>query len=106
MSHRITVSTEIKDRAAAAKALQKKGWRFADEGTEYRITSGPMSGASIDFSTGLVVGDTDLHSKDQLGSLNQAYSEEVMLKRVESECGTVEERVVLGDGTIRLIVQA
>ncbi len=106
MSHRITLNTEIKDRTAAAKALGKKGWRFQDEGTEYRITSGPMSGAFIDFNTGVIAGDTDIHSKDALGGLNQAYGEEVMLKRVEGECGTVEERLVLADGTIRLIVQA
>jgi hypothetical protein len=106
MSHRITVNTEIKDRKLASKALAKKGWCFLEEGDAYRITTGPMSGSVINFSTGVVAGDTDLHSRDLLGALNQAYGEEEMLRRVESECGTIEERIVLGDGTVRLIVQA
>jgi hypothetical protein len=106
MSHRVTLSTEIKDRTAAAKALKKKSWGFIDEGDGYRITNGPMAGATLNFSTGVVQGDTDFHSKDGLGALNQAYGEEIMLKRVESESGYVEERLVLADGTVRLIVQA
>lgn len=106
MSHRITLNAQLKDRKAAAQALKKKKWDFREEDDRFQITTGPMARAFINFSTGAVEGDSDLHSKSQLGGLNQAYSEEMMLGRISDEGGLIEERLVLGDGTIRLVVQA
>lgn len=82
MSHRVTTQTEIKDKDIAKKALKVAKMDFRESGTILNITSGPMSGAYIDLTSGEVVGDTDAHNKDTLGMLRQEYGEQ----KYRSEC--------------------
>lgn len=82
MSHRVTTQTEIKDKNIAKKALTAANMDFRESGSVLNITSGPLSGAYIDLTSGEVVGDTDTHNKDTLGMLRQVYGEE----KYRSEC--------------------
>lgn len=103
MSHRITVKTEITDRAAVERACKDHDWDYRVSG-ESRISfeSGPLGGATLNLATGAVVGDTDFHSKAKVVEFGVAYSEALWMNRI-SEGGYLEQRSVLGDGTVRLV---
>lgn len=91
MSHRITTKTSIKDENIAKAALAKAGWAHNVSGKTIDITSGPMSGARINLTTGEVVGDTDYHDKSALQSLNQGYSVESVTQRITDQGGYITE---------------
>lgn len=76
MSHRVTTSTEIKDKALAMQAAKAAGIGVADDGSYLRFTSGPLANATLDLRTGTISGDTDFgHTADKLGVLKMHYSE-------------------------------
>lgn len=105
MSHRVTTQTEIKDKALAIQALKAGGFSFSEQGTNLTVTSGPMRNATINLSTGLVSGDTDFHSKDDLGALRQAYAEAKYKKECQKQGISVDSRKVItvnGQQVIRL----
>ena len=104
MSHRITTKTKIMDLEIAKNALEKKGWQFEQSGQSLHIKSGPMNRASINLTSGEVIGDTDWHKKDALESLNQAYGEALYEKEIAEQGGYVEERQELQNGDVRLVV--
>jgi len=105
MSHRVTTRTEIKDKSIAIQALKSAGFSYAERGdTSISVTSGPMSGASIDLRTGVISGDTDRrHSQKSLGALRKHYTEAKFRKEALKQGHQVESRQVLKNGTIRLI---
>lgn len=103
MSHRINIETKINDRNLAIKAIQKKGWAFADQGSSLRITNGPMSGITIDLKTGSVAGDSDHHDRSTLGGLNSGYAEALIEDDIARQNGTILSRVVQKSGAIEIM---
>jgi len=103
MSHRVTTKTQITDKEIAMSALKAKGWKFTERGDTLSIEGGPMTGATINLKTGDVDGDTDYHSRDQLGSLSQAYGKEKYLNECNRQGITVESETVNEEGDIVLL---
>lgn len=104
MSHRITTKTQMTNKDLAIDALKMASVSYQESGAStLRITSGPLRNASIDLTTGNVVGDTDYHGRDTLGALRKFYSEAQIRERCRLEGHTVEERSQLQDGRIRLV---
>ncbi len=106
MSHRTTLSTEIKEKNLAIQALKLAGWRYTEEGESLRIISGPMSRSVINLRTGKITGDTDWHSRGQLGALNKHYMEAKIRSEAIKKGATIESREVLKNGDIRLVMTA
>jgi hypothetical protein len=103
MSHRVTTRTEIKDKELAMAALKQAGYSFDDRGQQLTITSGDLSNASINLSTGDITGDSDWrHNQEKFGALRQFYSEQKYKKELARQGGYVENRTVMQDGVIRL----
>lgn len=74
MSHRVTVKTAINDKQYATEALKEMGYSYRESGNQLTITSGPMNRATLNLSTGEMVGDSDYHSEASLGLLRQNYA--------------------------------
>jgi hypothetical protein len=102
MSHRVTVKTEVKDKAIAIKALKANGWSYTDEGQSLRITSGPMSRVTLDLRTGTFTGDTDWHGESTLKGLLQSYSEQEFRRDVLRQGHTIQSREVAKNGDVIL----
>lgn len=103
MSHKITTQTEITDRDLAISAIKTAGWSHRASGpSALTFTSGPMSGATLDLSNGVVSGDTDAHSRAALGSLRVYYGEQKLVAEILKNGGYVdqESRVVHKTGEI------
>jgi len=78
MSHRVTVQTEIKEKAHALSALKTSKIEFREQGDTIHLLGTGYEGASINLRTGQITsGDTDYYGVDagKLGLLRQAYSE-------------------------------
>jgi hypothetical protein len=103
MSHRITTRTKIKDKKLAIQALKQAGWSYNESGSTLRITDGPMRSSAIDLSTGDIRGDTDQHSRNQLGALRKYYGEAKYRQECIKRGALVESREVIKNGDIRLI---
>ena len=105
MSHRVTVQTEIKDKAMAIQALQQGKYTFEEAGSTLRIKSGTLANVTIDLASGQVSGDTDFrgHTKDNLGLLRQMYAEAKFRHEVLKTGGTIDERSVNRDGDIEIL---
>ena len=104
MSHRVTTSTEIKDKALAMQAAKAAGIGVVDDGSYLRFTSGALLNATLDLRTGTISGDTDYgHTSEKLGVLKMHYSE----AKYKLECARqgimIEERTVNKDGHVELI---
>lgn len=107
MSHRVTTQTEIKDKELAVQALQKAGWSYRDQGATLCVTSGPMTNATIDLSTGTIQGDTDhRHNESKLGALRKYYTEAKFRKEALKQGISIESREILADGRIKMVCQA
>ncbi len=107
MSHRVTTRTDMKNPAAIRSALQKSNFSFTEESSgDFRVTSGPMSGATINPKTGVVTGDTDRHNKNTLGMLKQVYGEVVYMTEAQKNgIELVSRRVDAKTGDIVLRMQ-
>lgn len=105
MSHRVTVQTEIKDKAVAISALTASKLSYTESGDTLRITSGNLANVSINLKTGEVSGDTDYrsHTKDNLGLLRQNYAEAKFAAECHKNGITVDERSVDREGNIILL---
>ena len=105
MSHRVTTQTEIKDKDLAKSALKQAGYDFREQGESLYITSGDLSGATIDLRTGLVSGDSDYrgHSRETMGALRQFYAEAKYKKELATQGGYVENRSVDEKGRVVLM---
>lgn len=111
MSHKITIKTEITDKAAVERACKEKGWAYkitesgpsasGKPGARVSFESGPLGGATLNLKTGAITGDSDFHTKVKAVEFGVAYSEALWMNRI-AEGGYLEERIVLNDGTIRL----
>lgn len=101
MSHKITINTEITDQAAIERACKDHDWKYEINNDRVSFHGGPLIGAILNMKNGAVSGDSDLHSRKKAIEFGRAYSEALWMNRI-SEGGYLEERVVLGDGTIRL----
>lgn len=101
MSHKITINTEITDQAAIERACNDKDWAYKVNGSRITFDGGPLRGASLNMKTGDFIGDSDFHSKESVVAFGIAYSEALWMNRI-AQGGYLEERAVLGDGTIRL----
>ena len=104
MSHRVTTSTEIKDKSLAMQAAKAAGLSFVEEGNGLRFTSGTLNRAVLDLRTVTLSGDTDHgHTTEKLSLLKLHYSE----AKYKLECARqgimVESRVVNKDGEVELI---
>lgn len=105
MSHRITTKTEIKDKKLAIQAIKTAGWGHTVEGSTIRFHDGPMSRASLNLSTGEVVGDTDIHRRRDhtgLGALNQLYSEAKFRREAQRQGHEIVARTTDKQGRIHL----
>lgn len=111
MSHRIATQTQIKDKDLAKKAIQAAGYSFTEQGaTQLRITSGPLQNATVNLTTGEVVGDTDMHRSETLGSLRKFYTEAAHVREIQRNGHTIETRDILAErnghkNVIRMICQ-
>lgn len=104
MSHRVTTRTDVKDKALALQAAKAANMGVVDEGTRLRFTSGALSNAVLDLSTGEISGDTDYgHTADKLGIFRMHYGE----AKYKLECARqgimVESRTVNKNGEIEMI---
>jgi len=106
MSRRVTFRSELKDRDLAVQALQALKYNFDEAGNStLLITSGPMSRATINFKTGEVEGDSDFHTKGELGGLRQAYSEAEFRRITQRQGATIESRTVNGKNEVEMLVR-
>lgn len=103
MSKRIVITTELTDRPALERACKANNWRYDVQGTRLRIFDGPGAMGSIELKTGRFHGDSDLHTKEHMAPLIQAYGEALWMNRFNDNNGYLESRTVLQDGTIRLV---
>jgi len=103
MSHRIKYRSEIKDPELAVQALTASKMAYEQSGNIIRITSGALARATIDLSTGEVESDSDYHSKEDLGSLRQAYSEAEVRRVMQRQGAQVESRRVLDNGDVKIL---
>jgi hypothetical protein len=104
MSHRVTTSTEIKDKALAMQAAKAAGIGVTEDGSFLRFTSGALNHAVLDLRTGQISGDTDFgHTQDKLGLLKLHYSE----AKYKLECARqgimIESRTINRNGEIEMI---
>lgn len=103
MSHRVTYKSELRDRDLTIQALAAIGCSYRNEGATKLVAIGsPLDGATIDLSTGEIVGDTDFHTRDQLGVLRQHYSEAEFRRMAILQGVTVETRQVTQEQVIEL----
>ncbi len=103
MSHRIATQTKITEKKLAEKALKAQKWDFQSQGDSINVTSGPMRRSTINLKTGEVVGDTDIHNRNDLGALNQSYGEALVEDKVRNQGGEILERTVMKDGRVRIL---
>jgi hypothetical protein len=79
MSHRLTITTQITDLAAAQVALKQMGVAFDTRGQTLFLKSGDYNGTEINLKTGKVTsGDLDYNKRideGKLGLLRQYYAE-------------------------------
>lgn len=109
MSHRITTKTEIKNPDIAGKALKSAGWTYSEKSTStWAITSGPMKGASINFQTGEISGDSDYLNRgdDSMGALKRHYAEALFRAEAQKRGIDIISRTVEKTGEIELLCRA
>jgi hypothetical protein len=107
MSRRVTFRSELKDRDLTIQALKSLNYSYNETGSNtLLITSGPMNRATINLSTGEVEGDSDYHTRGELGGLRQAYSEAEFRRITQRQGATIESREVnASNQVIRLLVR-
>lgn len=106
MSRRVTFRSELKDRDLTIQALNALQYTYSEAGNNtFLITSGPMNRASINLKTGEVEGDSDFHSKGELGGLRQAYSEAEARRIAQRQGAVIESRNVNDRGEIKIRVR-
>jgi len=106
MSHKITTKTQITQQGAAEAALKEKAWDYSvNDGTQIRIQSGPLGGATLNLLTGEISGDTDYHTKDNLRALNQDYAKHMVMQDVLGRGGMIESVEQQQDGRIRVLAE-
>ncbi len=94
MSRRITTQTEMKDREHVEAACKLKGITYAVSGNTIRFDSGSLRGATLNLTTGEIIGDSDWHKRNDLGALHQAYAEAAYTSQLLKTGGYVESRTV------------
>ena len=103
MSHRVTVQTEIKDKAIAISALKAAGISYREQGNTLALSGGQFDRSVINLSTGQITGDTDYgHDQSRLGMLRQHYSEAKFKAEALKQGIEVQQRTVNKDGDIIL----
>lgn len=103
MSHRVTVNTEIKDRALALDALKAAGVSYREQGDFLHLTGGDYNNATINLKTGQISGDTDWgHNSGKLGLLRQHYGEAKFRQEAFRQGITISNRTVDKDGNVVL----
>jgi len=102
MSHKVTFKSEFKDVELVANALTAKQYAFRQTGNVFAITSGPFKHATLDATTGELTGDTDYHSKGELGAFRQAYSEAEFRRQAAITGVTIESRTE-ANGIVRMV---
>jgi hypothetical protein len=106
MSRRVTFRSELKDRDLTIQALKSLNYSYTESGRDtLLITSGPMNRATINLKSGEVEGDSDFHSKGELGGLRQAYSEAEFRRVTQRQGAVIESRDVLSNGQIKMRVR-
>jgi hypothetical protein len=109
MSHRVTFSSEIKDPELAIRALSasKMTYQQYQEGgaSMIRITSGPLTHATINLRTGEVISDSDIHRKDELGALRQAYSEAEFKRDAQRRGVQIESESIVEHAGVKGVVK-
>lgn len=103
MSHRVTVQTEIKDKALAIEALKAAGVQYREQGDNLMLTGGNYNNATINLKTGAITGDTDWgHDAGKLGLLRQNYAEAKFRAEAFRTGVSVTGRTIDKDGSIVL----
>ncbi len=103
MSHRVTVQTEIKDRALAIEALKSAGVQYREQGEVLHLSSGGYENATLNLKTGAISGDTDWgHNAGKLGLLRQNYAEAQFKQEAFRQGISIQGRTTDKDGSIVL----
>jgi hypothetical protein len=104
MSHRVTVQTEIKNKALAVAAMKKLGWTHVDEGSRLKVTGGPAFttyvSTYVDLQTGAVEGDT--MRSHELNRIKQAYSLETAIHNIKRRGDLINKQENRAGGVVRL----
>ena len=100
MSHKVTQKSEMKDLNMVVRACQDAGYSYNVNGNKVSFTSGPLSRATIDVSTGEITGDTDWHTRDALGKFRQNYAKAVVKHTCEQQNITIESEEVVGTNVV------
>lgn len=103
MSHKVTFKSTITDDAILRRMFTRLNIPHKVTGTSYRVSGSRFDGATIDPSKGTVTGDSDWVTKDTIQQLNQAYSEEEVLAKIELQGASIESREVDRNGSIILM---
>lgn len=103
MSHRVTVQTEIKDRALAIDALKAAGIQYREQGDFLYLTSGGYENSTLNLKTGQIQGDTDYgHNAGKLGVLRQHYAEAQFKQEAFRQGISIQSRTTDKDGNVVL----
>lgn len=106
MSRRVTFRSELKDRDLTIQALNALQYTYSEVVKDtLHITSGPMNRATINLKTGDVEGDSDWHTKGELGGLRQAYSEAEFRRITQRQGAIIESRTAIDGGKIKILVR-
>ena len=102
MSRRVTTKTNMTDKTHVLAAAKAAGWDATESGGNINFRSGPLRNASLNLASGEIVGDSDYHTKKELGALHQGYAEMKFRAEAAIEGVQINERLVERDGTVRL----
>lgn len=103
MSHRVTVQTEIKDRALAIEALKAAGIQYREQGEVLYLTGQGFDSSTLNLKTGAISGDTDYgHNAGKLGVLRQHYAEAQFKQESFRQGISIQSRTVDKDGNVVL----
>ncbi len=107
MSHRVTTTTEMKDREHVRAACKQNNVSYTEQGDTFLFTSGPLKNASLDLRTGAISGDTDFgHTKAAFGCLKQAYGEAKYKFECQRQGIQIESRTVENGNIVLLCAMA
>lgn len=103
MSKRIVHKTDMTDKAHATSALKSQGLAFEEmSSTTLRITSGSLTNATLDLTTGNISGDDITVRKAALSGLRQAYTEAKYRHEAARVGVQIKQRVQRGENIVLL----
>lgn len=104
MSHRVTTQTDMKDVSILSAICKKQNIAFEQSGNMVTFQGGQLRGATLNLTTGQMVGDSDVHGRGDtiLGSLRQSYAHEMVRREALKNGVTIMSTETDRDGYILL----